>query len=273
METLYSAFFVMYGLVIGSFLNVVIYRLPRKINISKGRSICPNCNTPIKAYDLIPVISYIILGGKCRYCKCKISYMYPLVEILTGFVFYMTYKTFGLNLMYLLVYLVVFCMLICIAFIDIYEMYIYDILVYIGFVACLDLYVYKYYITNAPSIVIQLVSVAITFLFYLILYFLSKKIYGEEVFGLGDVQLSVLIALIVSSDYLYYTIFLPFILAFAYVLIISVVKLIKKPKQEQNDNDEEKSRLFLPFAPFMCLSGFLLVTCTPFFDKITSLIM
>ena len=76
-----------FGLVIGSFLNVVIYRLPKNESIIKPPSYCYNCNKRIKPYDLIPVISYFILGGKCRYCESEVSIRYPLIELITGIIF------------------------------------------------------------------------------------------------------------------------------------------------------------------------------------------
>ncbi len=68
----------------GSFINVLIYRVPRQIQFVTGRSVCTNCNTQIKNVDLVPIFSFIALGGKCRHCKSKISMRYPLVELLMG---------------------------------------------------------------------------------------------------------------------------------------------------------------------------------------------
>ncbi|MGA7191455.1 MAG: prepilin peptidase, partial [Candidatus Acidiferrales bacterium] len=73
-----------FGLIIGSFLNVCILRIPSGKSIVLPASACPKCGKEIRTYDNIPVISYLLLGGKCRGCKTKISPMYPLVELLTG---------------------------------------------------------------------------------------------------------------------------------------------------------------------------------------------
>jgi leader peptidase (prepilin peptidase)/N-methyltransferase len=88
LDTYLPAFFVfLYGLAIGSFLNVVIYRVPRGKSIVKGGSGCPGCGAPINWYDNIPLVSYLILRGKCRSCGEPISLRYPAVELLTAVVF------------------------------------------------------------------------------------------------------------------------------------------------------------------------------------------
>src|SRR5688572_15861813 len=86
------------GLVIGSFSNVCIYRIPREESLISPGSHCPQCNQPIKFYDNIPLISYLILRGKCRYCGKKIPIQYPLVEFLTGLLYLVLYLTYGLQL-------------------------------------------------------------------------------------------------------------------------------------------------------------------------------
>src|SRR5215813_3374251 len=76
-----------FGLLIGSFLNVVIYRVPLEKSVVFPNSFCPNCNNPVKPYDNIPVLSYLILAGKCRFCKVSISPIYPMVELLVGILY------------------------------------------------------------------------------------------------------------------------------------------------------------------------------------------
>ncbi|MEG1972324.1 MAG: prepilin peptidase [Oscillospiraceae bacterium] len=80
-------FFMLYGICIGSFLNVIAYRCPRGISVMKGRSMCPDCGHVLGFWDLIPVLSYLFLGRKCRYCKSPISSRYALGELLTGIAF------------------------------------------------------------------------------------------------------------------------------------------------------------------------------------------
>ncbi len=86
------------GLAFGSFLNVCIYRLPRGLSVVHPRSACPGCEHPIAAYDNVPILSWLILGGRCRHCKTRISPRYWIVELLTGLLFLACYWHFGLTL-------------------------------------------------------------------------------------------------------------------------------------------------------------------------------
>jgi leader peptidase (prepilin peptidase)/N-methyltransferase len=96
-ESLLRISFLVYGLCVGSFLNVCIYRLPQSLSLIRPASSCPKCNTPIKFYDNIPVLSYILLLGKCRKCKNPISIRYPLIEALTGLLWMFCFMKFGLT--------------------------------------------------------------------------------------------------------------------------------------------------------------------------------
>jgi leader peptidase (prepilin peptidase) / N-methyltransferase len=92
-------FFFLFGIVIGSFLNVCILRIPEDVSIVSPASRCPRCGAAIKAYDNIPVLGWLILRGKCRNCHLPISPMYPVIEFLTGVLFVLTYYEFGLSLL------------------------------------------------------------------------------------------------------------------------------------------------------------------------------
>lgn len=89
--------FLVYGIVIGSFLNVCILRIPKKESITFDRSHCPKCQYQLKWYDLVPVLSYIALGGRCRKCKTKISIQYPIIELLNGAAYLGIYILLGLT--------------------------------------------------------------------------------------------------------------------------------------------------------------------------------
>jgi leader peptidase (prepilin peptidase)/N-methyltransferase len=95
METLTILFVGLAGLVLGSFFNVVIYRLPRGLNLSRPPSACPGCGARIKPYDNVPLVSYLVLGGRCRRCGMRISPIYPVVEALTALGFILVYLDAG----------------------------------------------------------------------------------------------------------------------------------------------------------------------------------
>ncbi len=94
-NTFFTAAAFVFGLVFGSFLNVCIYRMPRGLSVVAPRSACPHCKKPIAAYDNIPVVSWLILGGRCRHCKTPISPRYLGVELLTGILFAACLWVFG----------------------------------------------------------------------------------------------------------------------------------------------------------------------------------
>jgi leader peptidase (prepilin peptidase)/N-methyltransferase len=97
LSTFIGIFVFLFGLIIGSFLNVCILRIPSGKSIVLPASACPKCGEAIRPYDNIPVFSYLLLGGKCRGCKTKISPMYPLVELLTGILFLGCFYAFGIG--------------------------------------------------------------------------------------------------------------------------------------------------------------------------------
>lgn len=86
------------GLAVGSFLNVVAYRLPRGLSIVRPRSFCPECGTTLSAWENVPVFSYLFLGGRCRHCRSRISIRYPVLELLTGALFALSAARFGYSL-------------------------------------------------------------------------------------------------------------------------------------------------------------------------------
>ena len=116
--TLYTLFALLFGLVIGSFLNVCIHRVPIGKSIVNPPSSCPGCGARIRFYDNIPIISYLLLLGRCRSCRSEISFRYPVVELATGLLSMALFIRYGLSLRYLMLF--VFCAsLLVVAFIDI----------------------------------------------------------------------------------------------------------------------------------------------------------
>lgn len=107
----------LYGITIGSFLNVLIYRIPKKENIAIVRSHCMSCGYQLKWYDLVPLFSWLVLGGKCRKCKKRISVQYPIIEALNGVLYLVVFHYYGLSVDSLL-YCLLFSALLALSVID-----------------------------------------------------------------------------------------------------------------------------------------------------------
>ncbi len=97
LDIVFSVFFCLYGIVIGSFLNVLILRIPIKESFTLTRSHCMNCGHVLSWYELIPLFSYLFLGGKCRHCKAHISVQYPIVEAANGILYIIVYLACGIS--------------------------------------------------------------------------------------------------------------------------------------------------------------------------------
>lgn len=121
-----------FGLIIGSFLNVCIVRIPERKSIVLPASACPKCGAKIRPYDNIPVVSWLLLGGKCRDCKAKISPMYPLVELMTAALFWGCYWAFGLTID-ALKWAAFSAIVIVLVFTDLRERILPDVVNYTGF--------------------------------------------------------------------------------------------------------------------------------------------
>ncbi|MDU6483799.1 MAG: prepilin peptidase, partial [Paeniclostridium sordellii] len=124
------------GSVFGSFYNVCIYRIPENLSVCNPPSHCYNCNTRLKPIDLVPILSWLFIGGKCRYCKNSISPRYALIEFLTGVLFTLVYLKFGYRVI-TVYYMVFISLLIIISFIDIDHYIIPDKLILIGVIVSL----------------------------------------------------------------------------------------------------------------------------------------
>lgn len=174
-------FFIL-GACFGSFLGVVIYRLPRKLPTGLSRSMCPQCGQRIRWFDNIPILSYILLGGRCRFCRARISVRYPLIELITASLFLFTYYQFGIGARTLSL-LVFFSILIAVSFIDLDTQKIPDVLTLPGMGMGLILSFWT--ISIVRSGIGIAVGVGILYIVAIIGRFLLK----QDAMGGGDIKL------------------------------------------------------------------------------------
>jgi leader peptidase (prepilin peptidase) / N-methyltransferase len=173
-----------YGLVLGSFLNVVIYRLPREMSLLRPRSHCPACGAVVRWYDNIPLLSYLALAGRCRRCHARISPRYPLVELLTGGLLAACVARFGVTMSGAAA-IVMVLLLVPLAFIDLDHHLLPDALTLPGIVAGLALSVAGGLTGALDAAIGVLVGGALPYL-VIVVY---RAIRGVEGMGLGDVKL------------------------------------------------------------------------------------
>ena len=231
----YVFLFFILGLVIGSFLNVCIFRLPRRESVVFPPSHCPLCQTKLIPRDLLPLFSYLWLKGRCRYCQGRISWRYPAVELLTGLLFMVLYVHFGLNL-WLVKYLILTVLLIVISFIDLEHYLIPDqlILLMLGTGILLNFF------TRELPIISILWGVLVPAGLLFLLATLSK-----DGMGGGDVKLAGAAGFFLGWPQSLLALFLASFLGSIFGLILLTFHL-KKRKDP------------LPFAPF--LSGGIILT-------------
>ena len=234
MKIFYLIIFFILGCLFGSFLTVIGTRLPRGEDFIKGRSHCDKCLHELSFLDMIPIISYIFLHGRCRYCKKKISSLSTYMELFTGILFLLSYYIFGLSYE-LLISLGIVSLLIIISVSDISYYIIPDqvLIFFSGYfiiINCLN----KGVLFSLFSILSGLVMFGIMYLIMLLGNFLFKK----ESLGGGDIKLMFVVGLVVNPLLGLFVIFF----ASLYALPISLIMLKKK-----NIN-------LVPFGPFLVIS-------------------
>ncbi len=188
MEVVILTFAFLFGLAWGSFLNVVIYRVPEGVSLLKPRSFCPVCGKKIKWYDNIPILSYIILRGRCRYCGAKIPLRYPLIEFWTGLTFVFIWKNFSAFPLEMIKGFVFTTLLIVLAGIDSWKMLLPDIFTLPGIAAGVA---FSFFLTPGPKSAIlgAVLGYISLWLVYKIFLFLT----GKEGMGYGDFKMFAMI--------------------------------------------------------------------------------
>ena len=231
------------GLIVGSFSNVCIYRIPRNESVIYPASHCTKCRTKIKPVDNIPLLSYILLKGRCRNCGSKISIQYPVVEFLTGLIYLIIYLIYGLSIQSL-VYIILLSALIIIAFIDLQEQIIPDVISLPGIVVGLILSFIVPYMSFINSVLGTLVGGGII----LIIAWVGSIIFKKEAMGGGDAKLTAMIGAFLGWRYTIISLFLGFFLG-ALTGIILIMTKIKKREDA------------IPFGPFIALGSIITLLC------------
>jgi leader peptidase (prepilin peptidase)/N-methyltransferase len=232
-----------FGSVVGSFLNVCIFRMPRRLSIILPSSRCPSCNTPIKPWDNIPIVSYIFLGGKCRFCKAKISFRYPLVEMLNAVLYVLILWRFDFG-WHTLVYFIFSSSLIIITFIDLDFQIIPDRItlsgIPIGFLAGSFLLPDPFARSSLLGIKGSLIGMIAGFGVFYLVALIGSAIFKKEALGGGDVKMMAMVGALMGWKTVILTTFLGSLTG----SILGILLIVSKGKDRMTK---------LPFGPFLAL--------------------
>ena len=263
---LYLLIFCM-GTVFGSFFTLAVYRIPLRQDIVHTRSYCPNCNHKLSFFDMIPILSYIFLGGKCRYCKQKIRPRYLMLEILSGLVFVLfaasiKFSIYSISLTQIIAYVVAgilyICTLFIIAGIDKEKIKIEKPVLLFGFICVISYIVYLYIIEKDPSIYRYVIYLGIIVILVLIdIFILRKK--AENSYAVENLLLCMLL--------LGFTYEITTFLTITYTLICIVIQLLlnKLDSRKNKTVKKEQKTSKIPIGFYLCMTNIICLIITNFY--------
>ncbi len=238
MNTVTLILVIIVGLALGSFSNVCIYRIPKKKSILFPNSFCPQCGKRIRFYDNIPILSYLILRGRCRDCKTKIPLQYPLVEFLTATLLTLAYLRFGLSWDFAARGILIIVMILTF-FIDLKHRIIPDTLtlpgVALGFLMS--------FLVSSPSVLNSLLGIAVGGGMFYLAAVLGELLFKKESMGGGDIKLAMMLGAFLGWQNI---LLILLISSFLGSLIGGLALLFSK--------DVKQTRT-IPFGPFLALGA------------------
>ena len=238
MERIYLLIFFIFGSVMGSFYHVIATRLSKELSIITPASHCENCNHQLRWYELIPVLSYILQGGKCRECKAKLSISYFLIELCTGILFAVCFHVFDFSLE-LIVALIFVSSLIIIIISDIEYMIILDEVLIFAIFSIIIVYIIDVGLYETSLKVLAGIG---SFITMLLIKKLGDIVFKQESLGGGDIKLMFLVGLVIGYPMAICNIFFATFIAFPIALFLLITK---------KDN-------IIPFGPFLSMSAIIL---------------
>lgn len=254
MNIIIAIYIFIIGTIMGSFFNVVAHRLSNNESIIKPGSHCESCQHLLKWYELIPIISFLIQGGRCRQCHTKLSWWYPLIEIITGLFYLFSYLYFGLSPDFF-ISLVISSVLVITCITDFNYLIILDEPLVIGSILIILITLIT---SGLVDTLIAILSGLLLFFFMLLVKILGDKAFKRESLGGGDIKLSFFIGLSLG----YKLAFVNLVLASLLTLPIAFYYLVKYKDRE------------VPFGPFLIISNFIIfIFASPILEFIDYLIM
>ncbi len=226
------------ALAFGSFLNVCIYRIPLHMSLIKPASHCPFCGKKIKFYDNIPLISYIVLGGKCRYCGHRIPIRYPIVELLTALLIYFAFLKFGLSFLFFKSAVFILIAL-CLGFIDMDKQIVPDVITLPAIAAGLIFSLYPGKLGIKQSI-IGIIAGALVILLFIVA---GKLVFKREAMGSGDLTFMAFVGAFWGIGGVFFTILFSSIIGSVFGVILYLIR--------KND--------IIPYGPFISVGALIYI--------------
>ena len=246
---LFAIFSFVFGAVFASFAGVVAYRAPKGISIVKPDSYCPSCKKPIKAIDNIPILSWLFLGGKCRYCKSKIGLFSLLMEICGGLGFMCAYLQFGDNMKKLPIFVAIMLLVVLflvMAGIDHETHDIYNVTLVLFAILAVFIAGYRILVFNS-NIADHLGGAALGFGFFGAIKLIAKFVLKKDALGSGDIYLVGIGGLIVGA--------FPLLLAILFSTLLGSIIEIIKIRMSKTEREAE-----IAFGPYLLLGiGFMTI--------------
>ncbi len=231
---------ILFGLTVGSFANVLVVRLPRDQSIIRPSSRCPGCKGAIRWWDNIPVVSFLLLGGKCRKCRKPISLRYPLIEVMTAVLFLASEMKFGFNATLVLRDWPFLLSLVVITFIDLEHRIIPDILslggLVLGLATC--------WMVAEPGWIFSILGAFIGFSFFYGLAWAYKKMSGRNGLGGGDIKLLAMLGTFVGPSGVFTTV----LVSSVFGSLIGIIIGLRSRKRNL-------MRMSIPYGPFLVVGA------------------
>lgn len=241
------------GLIFGSFFCCMGYRIPNKISTYKEGSFCPKCKKKLKWYMNIPLLSFIIQKGKCSYCKEKIGFIHPLIELLTGVLFLLSYIIFGFSFYFYISIIIISALMVTIVS-DFFYFYVSDRVIVISLIL---VYILSYKFYGLDYLLYSFFSGLLMIVIMILIKLLGNTIFKKESLGNGDIKLMGLIGSTTGIVSGLYVMFLASILAIIFVVVTKRLK----------------ANEIIPFAPFLLFGCLLTIYFNNFINLINSLLI
>ena len=225
------------GIIIGSFLTVCVHRLPRERSIVAPRSACPECHQPIRWYDNVPLLSFILLRGCCRNCQASISPRYPIIELTNGVGYVLVFEYFGWGWP-AVIYAVFFSALLTITWIDWDHFLIPDVITLPGIVVGLLAASFVLPVGFVNSLIGILVGGGVL----LLMAWISPYLFGKEGLGGGDIKLLAMVGAFLGWPYALGTLMIASVAGSIVGISLMALKLLKKGQ-------------YIPFGPYLALGA------------------